>query len=242
VAVNSALAALIYPYYLRTRGIDSASSRLWHKNLVVIAGAALLVFTLTFGYATISASPEGESIKVSVVQGNIDQAQKWDKKYARFIMDTYVGLTLQASKDEPDLIIWPETATPRAISRDPGIFREIKGIVKEVRTHLLLGSSEPEKFQKIDSKDKKFHNSAFLIYSDSRKIKTQRYDKIRLFPFGEYLPKKDKIPWSRIGVPEVGEFMSGKKFTVFKLPEGRFGVTICWENMFPDLVRQFVKQ
>jgi apolipoprotein N-acyltransferase len=245
VAVNCALAALIYPYYLRIRGIDTGddfSSRPWSRKAVVGAGAALLTFTLIFGYATISASPDGESIKVSVVQGNIDQAKKWDKKYAKFIMDTYTGLTLQAAEDAPDLIVWPETATPRSISRNPGLFRKIKGIVKKVRTYLLLGSSEPEKFQKIGTKDKKFHNSAFLVYSDGRKIRNQRYDKIRLFPFGEYLPKKDQIPWSRIGVPQVGEFMPGKKFTVFKLPEGRFGVTICWENMFPDLVRQFVKQ
>jgi apolipoprotein N-acyltransferase len=143
MAVNSALAALIYPFYLRIRGIDTGNNfsfRLLSRKVVVAAGAALLAFTLVFGYATISSSPDGESIKVSIVQGNIDQAKKWDKKYARFIMDTYTGLTLQASKDAPDLIVWPETATPRSISRDPGLFREIKAIVPHISFTRKLGA------------------------------------------------------------------------------------------------------
>ena len=70
---------------------------------------------------------------------------------------------------------------------------------------------------------------------------SQQYDKIILFPFGEYLPYKDKIPWHYINVPDVGNYIRGKEFKVFRLPEFQFSVTICWEDLFSDFVRQFVK-
>ena len=69
----------------------------------------------------------------------------------------------------------------------------------------------------------------------------QRYDKIRLFPFGDYLPYKGILPWSFIGVPNISGYIPGEKYTLLELPNAQFGVTICWENIFPDLVRQFVK-
>ena len=73
-------------------------------------------------------------------------------------------------------------------------------------------------------------------------MKERRYDKIRLLPFGEYLPYNKTIPWSYINLPEVDHFLPGKKHTIFDLDAHRFGVTICWENIFPEIVRQFVKE
>jgi apolipoprotein N-acyltransferase len=70
----------------------------------------------------------------------------------------------------------------------------------------------------------------------------QQYDKIGLLPFAEYIPLEQNIPWSYIKIPDVSPYMQGKEFTVFQEPGFRFGATICWESIFPDLVRQFVKR
>ena len=70
----------------------------------------------------------------------------------------------------------------------------------------------------------------------------QRYKKIRLLPFGEYLPHENVIPWSFIRIPDIVGYIPGEDFTVFALPTFRFGVTICWESIFPDMVRQFVNR
>ncbi len=145
---------------------------------------------------------------------------------------------------KPDIIIWPETATPRSIGENYGIYRQVKQIAKKSGAPLLLGSSERQKYGEKDvanSSNRKYLNSAFLIRSKRVKEKDQRYDKIRLLPFGEYLPLKGTVPWSWINVPNIGNFMPGKEFTVFECPNFRFGVTICWENIFPELVRNFVK-
>ncbi len=239
VTVNSAIAAMAYALLGRQK--KDKEEGLGGTKLVVVTAAIFLVFSLIYGYLNTSKHIEGKEIKISVVQGNIEQKNKWDRKYARFIMKTYADLTREVSRDKPAMIVWPETATPRAINMDIRLSREVRGIANAAGTYLLLGSSQPQKFKVGDSKSIKYFNSAFLIPPEAKKTKNQRYDKILLFPFGEYLPYKEIIPWSSINVPEVGGYVTGKEFTVFEHPEFRFGVTICWENMFPDLVRQFVK-
>jgi apolipoprotein N-acyltransferase len=115
-------------------------------------------------------------------------------------------------------------------------------IAKKVSTFLLLGSAEHQKFQKSEDADRTYFNSAFLVNPQTGFVKTQRYDKIRLFPFGEYLPFEEIIPWTFINITDSSHYTPGEKFTVFEPPGFRFGVTICWENLFADMVRQFVRR
>jgi apolipoprotein N-acyltransferase len=247
VMVNAALASLFLgrlksplPF---AKG-DAGGFRISTKGKVslVITAASFLLFTLVYGYLTTANPIAGDKIKLSLVQGNIEQSKKWDPKYAGEIMATYSGLTLKASKANPALIIWPETATPGSISADPTLLIEIKEIAERAGTYLLLGSAQHQKFEGKEPTTIQYLNSAYLIHPDPKVIGNQRYDKIRLFPFGEYLPFKEWIPWSLINVRESGSYRAGKEFTLFELPPHYFGVTICWENVFPDLVRQFVKR
>ena len=222
----------------RGREIFSGKER---RALVALA-AGSVVFTLLYGAFTTSRPIAGNRIKISLVQGNIEQSKKWDPRFAREIMQTYGQLTEEVSKDHPSLIIWPETATPGSITQNPWLYMEIRKIVKNTGTALLFGSAQHQKFREKETQKYKYSNSAYLIDPDSRSGKNQRYDKIRLFPFGEYLPYKEIIPWSLIKVSGLDSYTPGKEFTVFEHPNFRFGVTICWENVFPDLVRQFVKR
>jgi apolipoprotein N-acyltransferase len=208
----------------------------------MVTAASLLLFTLVYGYFTVTNPIVGNKVKISLVQGNIEQKKKWDPKYAREIMQIYGELTQEVSKDKPALIIWPETATPGSVTQNPMLSVEIKKIAKNAGAYLLLGSAQHQKFAPKGANKPKYFNSAYLIDSDPKVIKNQRYDKIRLFPFGEYLPYKEIIPWSLIKVFSLDSYTPGKEFTVFEHPDFRFGVTICWENVFPDLVRQFVKR
>ena len=203
---------------------------------------ALLISTLLYGYFKISTPLKGQRLKVSIVQPNIAQKLKWNPKYGQVIMQTYGDLTRRAAKEDPALIVWPETATPRSITENLGLFRQVENLAHEAGAPILLGSSERAKSQKTQDRSKlKFMNSAFLMRSEPVREQIQRYDKIRLLPFSEYMPLKEKIPWSYLQIPEVGGFLPGKEVIVFKLPAYRFGATICWENIFPDLVRRFVK-
>jgi apolipoprotein N-acyltransferase len=211
------------------------------KKYLLAITASLFLFSLVYGYLTITNTITGSKVNISLVQGNIEQKKKWDPKYAREIMQIYAELTEEVSKDQPQMIIWPETATPGSISINPRLYIDLMGIVKKAETSFLVGSAQQQKFEGKGPVEFKFSNSAFLIHPVSGLAK-KKYDKIRLFPFGEYLPYKNIIPWSLINVRESGNYTEGREFTVFQTPDLRFGTIICWENLFPDLVRQFVKR
>ncbi len=244
VLVNSALMAILYPsgfiFYKRPQ---TANHNLTKRGRVAVAGTAflLLLLSISFGYFKTHKVIPGEEVKVSLIQGNIEQSKKWDPKYASTIMKTYADLTQEASKEKPMLIVWPETATPRSITEDYGLYSQVKKIASQAGSSLLLGSSELQKYNKSDISDRKYFNSAFLINSKPIRKKVQRYDKIYLLPFGEYLPYKEKIPWSYIRIPDVGNYLPGQEFTIFSLDDYRFGVTICWENIFPQPVRNLTQ-
>jgi len=224
------------------RRVKGGGERLKGKKYLLVTAASLLLFTLVYGCFTLPTPITGNKVKISLVQGNIEQSKKWDPKYAQEIIQTYTDLTSEVSKDQPALIIWPETATPGSVTQSPMLYNKVRKIAEDAGTYLLLGSAQHQKFASREAKKPKYFNSAYLINPDPAVAKNQRYDKIRLFPFGEYLPFKDIIPWSFFKVSSLDNYTPGEEFTVFEHPDFRFGVTICWESVFPDLVRQFVKQ
>jgi len=243
VLVNSALTAVGDGVLSRFKNHATAfdrtpfpKARTW---AVAIAGG-IWIISLIYSQVMISRPFDGQAAKVAVVQPNIPQNKKWNRKYADFIMQTYADLTEHAAAEQPALIIWPESATPAAINQNMKVKRQVEHIVRSAETYLLLGSCEQQKFGQRRSKKIIYKNSAFLISAKNRPAKRQRYQKIRLLPFGEYLPLKKTIPWSMINVPDIERSVPGNKYTVFEHPAFRFGVTICWENIFPEMVRQYV--
>jgi len=245
VMVNSAFTAITCTLFHRANRHGKALCKSFAGRGplgVVVTGVSLILITLVYGRMVMSKPIVGNEVKISVVQGNIEQYKKWDAKYADFIIKTYGDLTSAASTDRPALIVWPETATPGSITRDRLLYHQVSLIARSSGAYLLLGSAKHQKFKREGSKEVRYLNSAFLLPPASAALKSQRYDKILLLPFGEYLPLKRIIPWSYLQVPDVGGYIPGSIFTVFEHPACRFGVTICWENIFPDLVRRFVKR
>jgi len=244
VLVNSALTVLIYSLFIRLNILkpeDKYQFSYRGRNILLGISAVFFISALVYGHMVISNQINGNKIKISIVQANIEQSKKWDKKYAATIMQIYSDLTQKASADQPDLIVWPEAATPKAVHRDRKIFNTVKNLASVTNTPILLGSSQLAKFKVNElKKNAKYLNSAFLIHPGDGNGITQKYNKIRLLPFSEYLPYKEKIPWSYLRIPDVDNYLPGKKYTVFELTGFRFGVTICWENIFPGIVREFV--
>ena len=61
---------------------------------------------------------ENRILKVSLIQANIPQNEKWNPGFRKKIMDRYYNLTIEASQKNPDLIVWPESSTPGYLKRD----------------------------------------------------------------------------------------------------------------------------
>ena len=244
---NAALAAAILAFSSSGvwSGYHTASSVTRRAGIsIVFTVAAGLGLTLVYGWAVVSQPLGGTVIKTSVLQGNIGQEMKSNpKKHATFIMQKYTDLSRQAAADQPDLILWPEAATPGFVLKNLSLARQISSLIAETKTPFLIGSSEYPKFIKDRPLRPEDVGNAALFFSAEGKFLGQ-YLKIHLVPFGEELPFKDIISWPRSIVPEDKKTFEipGKDFTIFKLGDAKFGTVICWEVVFPQLIRQFVKK
>lgn len=219
----------------------SASSPI---GIFLVSGmAVLLVFvTLFYGWHELSQHQDSKKLRVSVIQGNIDREKKLNaRKNAGYIMDRYTELTLEASKENPDLIVWPEAATPGLVLKNLSLQQQLIRFIKKIDRPFVIGSSEYAKFTK-EVLDRQRTGNTALYFSPSGQLLGQ-YLKLNLIPFGEYIPYEDWFPWPEFIVPKENRAtdVPGKEYTLFELDESKFGVVICSEGAFPNLFRKFVK-
>jgi apolipoprotein N-acyltransferase len=237
VSVNCALAATIL-------ALASGFKRVkWEAGGLLLLSLSLTALALIYGNAVLQRPMGDQKIRVSVVQGNIGREMKRDpKRYAHFIITRYRNLTERVMGAGSSLIVWPEAATPGFVLKNLSLMKQVVDIVRGANTHVVLGSAEFPKFSNEPLSPGRFGNTA-LFFSPEGKVLGQ-YLKMKLIPFGEYLPYEDVIPWPRFIVPEnkKGYEIPGKEYTLFELEGKRFGVVICSEGAFPDFFRKFVKR
>lgn len=204
-------------------------------------GAAVAAITLVVlhGLAVLSAEPSHETFIVAAIQGNVPQNVKWDAAHRESTLQRYAELTREAARQQPALIAWPETAVPGDVEHDPRLLKPVRELAREVGIPLLVGSAEHAKFTKRELGTRAF-NSMVLISPEGRIADV--YRKIRLVPFGEYEPLAGVIKWPAVIASSMGNSVAGDRATVFTIDGVGVASTICWENIFPDLVRQFVRQ
>lgn len=176
-------------------------------------------------------------VHLRIVQPNIEQSEKWRPENRTAVFADYVSLS-QDPRDGPlvdvDAVIWPESATPFLLAREPGALTAIAGLLPLGRS-LITGANRAE--EHADGPDFDAYNSVFLI-DDGGRI-TDRYDKMRLVPFGEMLPFErtlNALGITRL-VPVPGTFRPGREARVFE-PAGlpRFRALICYEAIFSGAV------
>jgi apolipoprotein N-acyltransferase len=175
-------------------------------------------------------------LKIGLVQGNIDQSVKWDESFQKETLKIYDKLSLRVSEEKPDLIIWPETATPFFFQDAKEYQPLVLDIPKKTNTFLLFGTPS----YKIQKGKVNHYNSAYLLSPSGELV--GKYDKIHLVPFGEYVPMQDLLFFLGSLGEGIGDFKSGEEIYSFSIPQGHFGVLICFEIIFPDLCRRFVKK
>ena len=215
------------------------------------AAALGVASTLFYGHAQLNASQAAvsgataasdSSISIGLIQPNINQAQKWDTAFRRATLDRYARLTAQAVQGSA-LILWPEAATPFLFEQEPLYRLEVMELVRTHNVPLLFGSPALRHFPKGRPY---LLNSAYLLSPDG--VILGRYDKRHLVPFGEYIPLKPVLFFLDKLVEGIGDFEGGTVSTVLDLSIGagaernvvKFGVVICYEVIFPNLVREFV--
>lgn len=230
-----AFANVVIAAVLRERGHDV------RRHAVPLVVLTVLLVVLPIGgrwrRSQIAAMPPAGSIRVGIAQGNVEQDSKWDPAFQAETMQRYRDLTLQAAREQPALIAWPETATP-FFFQEPGPERDaVMALVEETGVPLLTGIPA---YRRAAGGGYKQFNRAVLIAPSGEEVGS--YDKMQLVPFGEYVPFAQVLFFVDQLVTAVGQMNAGTDYTVFQLPNGgpRFGVLICYEGIFPGATRRFV--
>jgi apolipoprotein N-acyltransferase len=181
--------------------------------------------------------PEGmRSLRIALVQGNIPQTLKFDPEEKPMVLDRYRSLTESILPAEPELIIWPESATPEALRYDLESYALTTNLAQQAHAYLLTGTFDITPY----SKPPEVFNSAILIRPDG--TLGEIYRKIHLVPFGEYVPLRKILPFMKWLTPIGDSLERGRDYTIFHLPELSFGTVICFEDTVPEVYRGFVKR
>lgn len=182
--------------------------------------------------------PEAGELRFALLQGNIPQDAKWDKKFQRETVNLYKVLASEVSKrpgPRPKLIVWPETAAPFYFEHDGPLLEQLQQVARKTKAYHLVGAPA---FEKVNDKIASY-NRAYLLDPNGRTV--GHYDKMHLVPFGEYVPFSSLLFFVGQMAEGIGAFYAGDEHTIFEIPQGRFGTLICFEVIFPRLVRKFVK-
>lgn len=235
--VNGAIfITLLYFAKRRWQRTDITKRLAAGSMIALILGVAL---TWTYGHwrlktidSLITIAPK---TRIAVIQGNIDQAVKWDPAFQIETIKKYNHLSASVIKQRPDLIVWPESATPFYFLYDVKPSELVFEGIRQTATDYLIGSPS---FMRTGGMVEYF-NSAYLI---SPKNKTMgQYDKTHLVPFGEYVPFKKWLPFLGKIVAQVGDFRAGKVGKTLPWRNEQLGVQICYEIIFPQLSRAMAK-
>jgi apolipoprotein N-acyltransferase len=206
--------------------------------------AALGVVVVGYGLGTMAPRAAGpEQVRIGVVQGNVDQGVKWNAAWIERTLSRYEALSRQAVAAGAQLVVWPETAVPGALEAEPRLRARLATLARETGAAYVVGGVGIA-FD-ANGRPAAYYDSAY--HFDATGALRDRYDKTHLVPFGEYIPFQDLLGrfLSAVarGIARVGvEPGPAPRAVAVALPDGRevrIGVAICYELLFPDLVRRF---
>jgi len=178
----------------------------------------------------------GEAIRVGLIQGNVDQAEKVDVTRAGAIFQDYLRLTRQAIREGAEFILWPESSTPFLFEEDRAAAAQVRALARQARVPILLGSDQIERGP--GGLAARYFNSAFLVRPDGTTGGV--YRKMHLVPFGEYVPLKRVFFFAAPLVEAVSDFSAGETPALLPVGDHTISTAICYEVVYPDLVRRFV--
>lgn len=245
VAINGAFADALL---LKQRRLE----RPLYSLIPTISGFVMLFIalltTFSYGLYRLHQKRDGQNIRAAIIQGNIEQDKKWDPSYQGEVIDTYKELSVAAANEKPDIIVWPETSVPFFFGKDRALTDNLTSFQRQVNSYMLFGSVLAKELKTYDRKqnaDPKKRQRTKIGYTNSAVLLDKNgnvsyiYDKIHLVPFGEYVPLRKLLFFVDKLAVGVGDYIRGDSYIKAITPFGSFGTLICYEIIFPGLVRKF---
>ena len=217
-------------------GLSQSAGSLFSRATPLVATLALVGAVAIWGSLRLNASEltkMGEPVRIGLVQGNVDQAEKWNPGRAGAIFADYLAKTEQAIAAGAQVVVWPEASIPFAFEEDPAGAEAVRSIARRAGVPILVGSNQIER-----GVETKYYNAAFLIGADGRTAGV--YRKTHLVPFGEYVPLKRVFFFAARLVEAVSDFSPGETGVLLRMNGHLVSTAICYEVVFPALVRDSV--
>ncbi len=228
VGANAAFTLLILRRTLYTVSI----------SLVILAALPVVILAAFAQRRSEPVNSDAPSTFIAAIQPNVPMDAPENPTMDE-LLNRHIRLSTQALATAPDesywtrLVIWPESPMNFSYSRDPHLRQILGDFARAHRVSILLNSLEP-------GKTAGDQNSAILV--NEKGEMSARYDKIRLMPFGEYVPLPHWLPGASSVRGIVGEFTPGSSYTLMPLGALRAGVFICIEAAHPGIPRSFTNQ
>jgi len=193
--------------------------------LVVLWGAGAVLGKVEWS------QPEGEPVKVSLLQGNIAQDDKFAEEQLVATLETYRRL---AQGSDARLIVFPETALPILRSNLPERYAEIlRDHGRQYGGDVLIGS-----FEEVQNR---YYNVMFSVGTSSSQI----YRKNHMVPFGEYVPLRPVLGWlidDVLKIPMSDQSGGGADQPLLRLAGQRIAMNICFEDVFGEEIIRALPQ
>ena len=193
---------------------------------------ALIVAAFAYGLRQIGRPGESIPLRVAAVQPSIPQNEKWNPAFEQRIYDTFARQTAVAAALQPDLLLWPEAATPRGFFEDR-VAREFVNQWAAAGDHALL-------FGTLRLSHEGDYNAAVLLTGPDNP--PQFYPKSHLVMFGEYIPFRYSFPLFAILVGDMvpDDFDAGDGPVIFRLPNPPLALAplVCFEDTLGYLARR----
>jgi apolipoprotein N-acyltransferase len=200
----------------------------------ILLGSAVWTVAAFPGTRTASGGEDG-SVRVGFVQPYSTMLREGGSPNAN-LADLW-ATTRAVAAAGPDLLLWPESATPYPVVGEERMRRAIEQLVEEVDRPLLMGNLA------FPPGEDYYENAVFLV-EPGRGLHPRWYAKRELVPFGEFLPFRAWIPFleKAVGIGEDARPGEGPVLLPFPVPgQGEIGPLVCYEDVFPGLARSNVR-
>src|ERR1700678_2795214 len=206
------------------------TSRIWKVAACVMA---LLIAVAVIGPRLIpNATPR---YVAHLVQTNFPQSESYPADWLIVHageLNQLEQISVDAAKQEPGIIIWPEVPAPFSL-QEPLFAARASQIARDANNYFLVGVLDGKR---AGGKFLAF-NTAVLLDPTGQRIYS--YDKIHLLPFGEYVPLRGWLTFAKRLTADISDFTPGSSYSIAEMPQGKFGAFICYEAIFPSEVRRF---
>jgi apolipoprotein N-acyltransferase len=219
--------------------------RAYRPAALVLAGVMLIAVWGNVRARNAELTRAGQPLRVGVVQPNtleedVEEAVR-NPARGRDILERNLSLTRDALAKQVSLVVWPESGlSPYTIDDFADVSHAIRDAARQAGVPILVGSDQVE-WRIVDGRREaaKQYNAAFMIRADGTTGAV--YRKIHLVPWGEYVPLKDWLTFVGPLVRAIGRgFDAGDAMTLLPLGPHSVSTAICYEIIYPDLVRRFV--